>query len=1092
MAPEQARGESQVSYAVDVFALGCVLFECVTGRPAFQGQHVMAILAKLLLEDPPPPVALVPEMSAGLSALIERMLRKEPEDRPPDAGKVWQELSELSAQEPCVATAASPGVSTAERRIFSVVAIASSYATTTLGTTTTRDASAPDHTLIGVVRHAVAPLGGRLHVLLDGTILISITDGHPQDQAQRAARCAIWTRETACSLALALVTGWGEAGAESPVGELLDRAAAILAAAPPLGHRPERGLILLDATSRELLESNFEIAEEDGCIVLRDEHRLGEVSPMLLGRATPFVGRQRELRNIVDIVVEAIEEKEPTIVLVSGEAGLGKSRVRRELIMALRRSEVEPQILTGRGDLMTRGSAFATIGSIFHDALELGAGGPVESQREKIEFIVNLFAPPEHRRRVTEFLGEILRVHFPDSESPQLRAARQNPQLMADQVARAYVDFVRGFAATRPSAIILDDLHWADAPSLQLIEAAIAALCEDRVAYVVVAFARPELDERFPRLWAKLRLHRVHLTPLSRRATTELAREVLGDTASDEAIQGMVERAGGNPLFLEELLRGHAGGRSDAASATVLGMFDRRVAALPNELRRFLRAASVFGEAFWLAGVRTLLGGPAEPDESGAWIALLLRDELIVRRASRRFTSVPEYGFRHSLLRDGVYATLTDKDRVTAHRLAGQWLRDNGESDPAVLGHHFDLGGEADEAASYYARAAEQALAASDYTACLRLAERGLALGPVRGPVADLWALVADAAFWSRDPERAMQAAGSAMAISRPGSRSDCRALGDMLAAGLFHRGSASEPRRWLDRLLATEPDPDAASTLAWGFDAAMLYRVCVEPNDELTSHVRRLEAIVATADADDPLVAAWLANVRASWHRAQGRPWAALRSARSAAEGFERAGYRRYLPYSYAFVGIDLVLVGDFVGGDAELRRSAALAQVGSVQAFVASHFAATSALWQGRSARTHELTASSQQSASGKESLPPPPRRVDPRRRLDRRRRARRGRGVPGGGRGERRLLPLPGDLVPRDPGPALPRAGAARRGGAGARAGAGASPRDRSLALRQAVRRRPHRGRAPPRPRRTREGPPPGDRGSQAAPRRGEPAR
>jgi hypothetical protein len=952
MAPEQARGEAHVGPEADVFALGCVLFECVTGRPAFQGRHAMAILAKLLLEELPRVAVSAPDIPAGFGELLDHMLAKAPSARPPDAGAVWQLLVDVDAGQSAGPAVARASISAFERQFVSVVAIAPSYGDLIGGYDTTRETSSSSRSLVAAVRPAVQPLGARVHVLIDGTVLISFDDvEHPKEQAQRAARCALWARDNSSSLALALVTGWGEANDGSPVGEIIDRAAELLATAPSIEQRPERGLIVVDETSRQLLQAEFELADEGYGVELCGERRLGTARAGLQARATRFVGRDRDLGSIRDLMLEALDERDPVVVLVSGEAGLGKSRLRAELTAALHEHDPSLRVLDGYGDLMTSGSAFALVARLIQAAVGAEADGDPDSRRRQLEAAVAEFVAPPERERVAEFLGEILRIHFPDSDRLQLRVARQNPQIMADQVTRAYVDFMRDVVASGACVVMLDDVHWADAPSLKLIEESLLALARDRLPCAVVAFTRPDLDERFPRLWSKLRLNRVILAPLSRRAAMEFAQLLLGeDSAAQTGIGSMIERAGGNPLFLEELIHSHANSQGESLPATVLGMIGMRIAALPSELRQFLRAASVFGESFWLEGVYALLGQAAHGSTSiDARCAALLHEEFIVLRPSTRFANLGEYGFRHSLLRESAYATLTDHDRSRAHHHAGQWLVRVGERDPSVLAQHFDLGEDPEQAIGYYAEAAEQALGASDYTAAIRLAERGLALGQ---PSPELHSIIADACYWSRDFAKSLHAAESALAISRPGDRHDCRALGYLLAAGLFRRGAASEPQHWLERLLATEPDSDALSTLAWGFDAAIFYRGAVEPNEALNRHVRRLETIAARAP-DDVLLQAWLNHVRAIWSRLLAKPWAALRYSTAAAHQFEQAGYRRFLPHAYMFVGLDRFLLGDFASADAQLTRATELAQPDSLQALVALHFAANLALAQGQTER-------------------------------------------------------------------------------------------------------------------------------------------
>src|SRR5262249_14876585 len=151
-------------------------------------------------------------------------------------------------------------------------------------------------------------------------------------------------------------------------------------------------------------------------------------------------------------------------------------------------------------------------------------------------------------------------------------AARENAQIMAEQIEAAYVSFARAIAQQHPTIQILEDVHWGDAASLKLLDTALRELRDQ--PFVVLAFARPEVHQRFPRLWAGRNMQEIRLSPLSRRATEDLARAVLEDDAARAQIGMIVERAGGNAFYLEELIRATAEGRGDELPETVLGMVE--------------------------------------------------------------------------------------------------------------------------------------------------------------------------------------------------------------------------------------------------------------------------------------------------------------------------------------------------------------------------------------------------------------------------------------------------------------------------------------------------------------------------------------
>jgi tetratricopeptide (TPR) repeat protein len=159
-------------------------------------------------------------------------------------------------------------------------------------------------------------------------------------------------------------------------------------------------------------------------------------------------------------------------------------------------------------------------------------------------------------------------------------------------------------------------------------------------------------------------------------------------------------------------------------------MVETRLGRLPLEARRVLRSASVFGEVCWQAGVVALLGEAMTAAAVGEWLARLVEQEVLVARPDSRFPGERELAFRHALLREGAYATLTADDQRLTHRRAGDWLERCGETDPMVLAGHFQRGGESARAAAFYLRATEQAGYVLDYEAAIARADLGLGCDP--------------------------------------------------------------------------------------------------------------------------------------------------------------------------------------------------------------------------------------------------------------------------------------------------------------------------------------------------------------------------
>jgi predicted ATPase len=266
-----------------------------------------------------------------------------------------------------------------------------------------------------------------------------------------------------------------------------------------------------------------------------------------------------------------------------------------------------------------------------------------------------------------------------------LKVARRDAIVMAGQTRRAWLDFVDAECEACPVLLVLEDLQWADPASVDLVDAAIARF-PDR-PLMVLALARPEVHDRFPRLWVDRGIHQLRLAPLTKRASERLAREALGDVLNDKIVAAIVGRAGGNAFVLEELISAAVADpetpRSEAAAVilpeTVIAMLQARLEGVRPELRRVLRAASIFEDRFVPAGINALLG---ESTLHGGGLPELLEAKLVSKRSSGACPDDDEYGFGDSLLRAAVYSTLTDHDRALGHRLASAWQRSGGTVAP--------------------------------------------------------------------------------------------------------------------------------------------------------------------------------------------------------------------------------------------------------------------------------------------------------------------------------------------------------------------------------------------------------------------------
>ncbi len=942
MAPEQARGTKQLDARADVFALGAVLFKCLTGLPAFAGDDEIAILAKMLFEAPPRVRELRKDVPPALDELLARMLSRDPLQRPGDGGIVAAELSALGPLDGAgVVTAreaSSHGdvITRGEQRLVSVVAVASHTHLEGEESTIVDGTWQGMKSLSNSLRAAIQPFGAHLESLASGMIVVTLPGRHSAtDQATRAARCVLAMRAAAPNVPMVLATGRAVLEERVPIGDAVDRAIRMLQQHQDddvaLVAAGKKQPIHVDEVTAGLLDSRFIVRSDNNGLDLVGEQASVDAGRMLLGKPTPCVGRERELVMLEGVFAECVADDVARAVLVTAPAGVGKSRLRYELLRTLRHRGDRHEVWTSRGDPMRAGSPFGMLAQIIRAAADAQDGEPPRVQREKIRARVSRAVPQRDLVRVTQFLAETLGVSMPDEDDVQLRAARHDPILMGDQMRRAFEDWLAAECGEQPVVLVLEDLHWGDLPSVKFVDSALRAL-HDR-PLMVLALARPEVKDLFPDLFAERGVQELRLKELSKKASEKLVRQVLGEHIGDDLVAQIVQTAGGNAFYLEELIRSFSISstppmRSKAIDAppgsaaagrrsmipvvlpeTVLTMVQARLESLEPEARRVLRAASVFGQTFWRGSVVALLNGtradlpagmrPSAGESSDAqvtaWLDELAVREIVTRRDHPKFRSEVEYVFRHAFVAEAAYSMLTDKDRTIGHKLAAHWLEKMGESEAVVLAEHLERGGEPKRAITFYRRAAAQALEGNDLEACLARADRGIACGAEGEVLGRLLLRKAEAHRWRGENQNAKECAQEALTLLPRTGRRWFLAAGEAVEA-CARLGNESDLHRAVDDLC----DMSSAGQLSAPHLVALCRAACVlmaagnyvsadellRTIDSAYEHTRREE--------EDPLAAAHVYRTRANRALVSGDTGSALSMYNVTISHFEAAGDMR------------------------------------------------------------------------------------------------------------------------------------------------------------------------------------------------------
>jgi len=921
MAPEQARGSGPVDARADVFSLGCVLHECLTGTPLFTGDHILAVLAKLILEDAPRIRQRLPEAPAALDELIAQMLDKDPERRPRSAPEVARALEAIRSLAPDssgpVLLSPAPVLGLREQRLLSVVVARMPSGSDEVAPTVRALAGMDDPALVPV-RGVVEEHDGRLEMLANGSLVATLHGrGSAVDQATRAARMALAMRALLPGWTFALAMGRGDATGRWPVGPAVDRAVAL---------RSRVDGIAVDEVTADLLDARFELAGDEPARHLVAEHDASVEADdrRLLGRPIPCVGRERELDMLADVFHEAAGEPAARAVLVTGPAGIGKTRLRRELVHRL---AGRAEVIAARGDALRPGAPFSLLGPALRRAAGVLDGEPLETRRAKILERVRRHVPESEALRVAELLGEIAGAPFPDEDRPALRAARQDPIVMGDQMRIAFEDWLAQECAASPLLIVLDDLQWGDLATVRFLDGALRNLRESPL--MVLALARPEVHEVFPRLWQGRALVEVELAELGRKSCAALVRAAVGPGISDDRLAVLVQRSEGIPLHVEELVRAEVEGAGDQVPETVVALLEARLEALPTDARRVLRAASVLGRVFWRGALEELLGDDRGSGEIDHALGVLVDKEVVVRRPVSRFVGDEELAFRHDLLREAAYAMLTATDRTLGHRLAGRFLERAGGASPSVLAEHFERGQDLGRAATHYLAAARQALEANDFATTIARAESGVRCGAAGETLGALRLVQSEAHRW-RSEITDMEIFGLAAMENLPvGSAGWFAAAGNVVTAA----GRMGDTTR-LDALaaaLAAAPREPAVAVAA----ASAESRVAVG----LLMTARRGEAealldrIAAGPVGDDPVVRARLGVARSYASLRTGDLETSLVVATQTIDAFEQVGDLRSAANMRVNRGHILNVLGDTATAEAVLREALATARRLGVQ---------------------------------------------------------------------------------------------------------------------------------------------------------------
>ena len=659
--------------------------------------------------------------------------------------------------------------------------------------------------------------GGTLEKFVGDAVMAAF--GAPaaqEDHAERALHAALGLRRRldelfGDTLALRIGVNTGEVvvgpareGSAFVTGDAVNVAARIEQAAAP-------GEILVGERTAATARGAFELAEpmtveakgkEGGVACRRLVRPLSLMRPRGVGGLQrTFVGREDELELLQAAYRRVVSRQDPELFTVIGDAGVGKTRLAREFWEWLGAESPQPLRRTGRCLSYGHGITYWPFGEVLKEQFAILESDPPESLVRRLGD--------------REILALTLGLDVAENLHPL--AARE-------RLEEAWVELLGELAAERPLVVLVEDLHWAEEPLLDLLDR-LARTVEGPL--LLLATARPDLAERRSTRGRRANVSHIWLEALTPTDTAQMLEQLLAAELPSVLRDVVVERAEGNPFFVEELVgtlidqgvlervNGSWTARELPAGFvvpdTVQAVLAARIDLLQPADKAALQAASVIGRVFWSGPVYELLEG-LEPD-----LRLLEERDFIRSRSGSSMAGEREYVIKHALTREVAYGSLPKAKRAHLHASFAAWLERTGESrdeHASLLAHHYaeavrtevtdlawagaedELGRLRAKALFWLRRAADLAVGRYAIDDALALLERARELEVSEPGQADLWEKIGRANMLKFDGEAFWTAMQEAIALS-----SDRGAQADLYSALAYE--TTARPAMWKQR-----PDP--------------------------------------------------------------------------------------------------------------------------------------------------------------------------------------------------------------------------------------------------------------------------------------------
>jgi ABC-type transport system substrate-binding protein/class 3 adenylate cyclase len=488
---------------------------------------------------------------------------------------------------------------------------------------------------------------------------------------------------------------------------------------------PPGGVVLGPTTARQvegcfLMEELGEQELRGRELAVRTFRVTGIREPEPFVPSTPLVGRDFEL-TVLERTMDGLVEGRGVIVSIMGEPGIGKTRLVAEV-----RSRYRDRVrfLEGRAVSYAQTFPYWPIRDLLRELLGVGASTPEARVRLELKALLGeLFDDAEE---VYPFVASLMGITLEPDAAQRIREL--NRESVQNQTFEYVSELLIRLSDEMPLCVVLEDLHWADEATLELLEALLPITEEATVGLFLLYRSERHLQswslgERGRKLFPH-RYREIELRPLPTDASRTLVVQAAEGEVPEDVAELLAERAGGNPFFLEEAFRDlvergalkrrngswELGVKLDelAIPALVQGALQARLDRLDPKTREVLSLAAVIGRTFGTE----LLGKLVPHEELLQALSELQRLDLIVEKRHR---PIREFRFRHGLLQEVAYASLVETKRKKLHLRVGEALEDIHRESPeevyGLLARHFAEADEPEKAVEYLLKAGDAARA---------------------------------------------------------------------------------------------------------------------------------------------------------------------------------------------------------------------------------------------------------------------------------------------------------------------------------------------------------------------------------------------